>query len=609
MARFPGNDLLIAHAPHGGKLTLSAKDRSMHMYVVGATGVGKSKFLEHIVRQDIRNWRKSGCGLLLLDPHGAVYDGVMQWLARYSYIYDRPIIPIDLRCDDWVVAYNLLRERRAAASVITANMVDALAYVWGAGSTDATPLFARTATMVFRALYERKLTLSDALSILEHANQDFRASLASAIEDEFTRESLKRINALRPADYNAEVGSTLNRFQRLLGNNLLRATFGQPDISLDLGAALEQGHIILVSLATEGGTVSPEDADTFATLMLADLWTAAKERGKREGVKPFYLVCDEFQRFVSPTISANLDEARGFGLHLTLAHQFPSQLVNASREHGQGLYESVMENTRTKVVFSLSLQEKNLAPLADWLFMGTYDPDQVKHELHTTKVMEYTEETRRVTTRGESRGETRSDSFGSASSTGSTRVDGSSGGFEDFSDVPQLASSWSMSEAHSSGDSQSASQSSATSDASSESESEVPVLIPVFGQELASVQFRNLEEQRFRAQQRIMFQPDRHAIVRVRGMREPVAIVTPEVESGRRTTEVVEEYRREQLAKWPFSLSYEEANQRLLERKKTLCIATPATEPEPVSYKRRVTKPRATIKLHAGGEQEAQPKD
>src|SRR5437764_5277386 len=254
MARFPGNDLLIAHAPRGGRLTLSDRDRSMHMYVVGATGVGKSKFLEHIVRQDIRNWRKSGCGLLLLDPHGAVYDGVMQWLARYSYIYNRSIIPIDLRCDDWVVAYNLLRERKAAASVITANMVDALAYVWGAGSTDATPLFARTATMVFRALYERKLTLSDALSILEHANQDFRASLASAIEDEFTRANLERINTL---------------------------------------------------------------------LMLADLWTAAKERGKREGVKPFYVVCDEFQRFVSPTISANLDEARGFGLHLTLAHQFP----------------------------------------------------------------------------------------------------------------------------------------------------------------------------------------------------------------------------------------------------------------------------------------------
>jgi hypothetical protein len=387
--------------------------------------------------------------------------------------------------------------------------------------------------MVFRALYEHRLTLSDALSILEHANQDFRVALAEATPDEVTRESLKRINILRPADYNAEIGSTLNRFQRLIGNNLLKAMFGQPDISLDLGAALEEGHILLVSLATKGGAVSSEDADTFATLMLADLWTAAKERGKREGVKPFYLVCDEFQRFVSPTISANLDEARGFGLHLTLAHQFPSQLVNVSREHGQGLYESVMENTRTKVVFSLSLQEKSLTPLADWLFMGTYDPDSVKRELYTTKVMDYEEETRTVTSRGESWGETRSDSYGTGSNTGSMRVEGSSGSFEELGGVPQLASRWSTSETRSSSDSRSSSYSTAVSEASSESASEVPILIPVFGQELTSVQFRSIEEQQFCAQQRIMFQPDRHATVRVRGMREPVGIITPDVRSGR----------------------------------------------------------------------------
>jgi hypothetical protein len=355
-----------------------------------------------------------------------------------------------------------------------------------------------------------------------------------------------------------------------------------------LGVALEQGYIILVSLATEGGTVSPEDADTFATLMLTDLWTAAKERGKREGVKPFYLVCDEFQRFVSPTISANLDEARGFGLHLTLAHQFPSQLVNASREHGQGLYESVMENTRTKVVFSLSLQEKNLAPLADWLFMGTYDPNEVKHELYATKVMDYAEETRRVTTRGESRGETRSDSYGRGSNTGSVRVDGSSGSFEDYGGAPLLASHWSMSEAHSSSDSQSSLSSTAASDAYSESTSEVPVFIPVFGQELSSVQFRNLEEQRFRAQQRIMFQPDRHAIVRVRGMKAPVAIRTPDVKSV--NTEAVAEYRREQLAKWPFSLSYGEANRRLMERKQALGLGALLPHTEPTRQKRVVKK-------------------
>jgi hypothetical protein len=136
MGRSSGNDLLVAASRHGEPLILTREQRSRHLYVTGSTGSGKSKFLEYLIRQDIMNWRKSGeCGLLLLDPHGAIYDGLMAWLARTSYIYERPVVPIDLRRDDWVVAYNLLRQReKVAASVVTDNLVDALAYVWGAGA-------------------------------------------------------------------------------------------------------------------------------------------------------------------------------------------------------------------------------------------------------------------------------------------------------------------------------------------------------------------------------------------------------------------------------------------------------------------------------------------
>jgi hypothetical protein len=145
-----------------------------------------------------------------------------------------------------------------------------------------------------------------------------------------------------------------------------------------------------------------------------------------------------------------------------------------------------------------------------------------------------------------------------------------------------------MSQASSSSGSRSSSYSTGASEAYSESESEVPAFIPVFGQELSSVQFRNLEEQRFRAQQRIMFQPDRHAFVRVRGMKEPRGIITPDVKSV--NTEAVADYRREQLAKWPFSLSYEEASRRLMERKRALGLGAPLPHTEPIRQKRVVRK-------------------
>ena len=59
-----------------------------------------------------------------------------------------------------------------------------------------------------------------------------------------------------PKDFEAQIGSTVNRLQRFIRNQTMRSMFGLPDISLDLGRALEEGSIILVSLATERAKVS-----------------------------------------------------------------------------------------------------------------------------------------------------------------------------------------------------------------------------------------------------------------------------------------------------------------------------------------------------------------
>jgi hypothetical protein len=599
MRRPSGNNLLIAKSSRGTPLILTREQRSRHLYVTGSTGSGKSKFLEYLIRQDIMNWRKSECGLLLLDPHGAIYDGIMHWLPRTSSIFvrPRPVIPVDLRRDDWVVAYNLLREReKVAASVVTDNLVDALAYVWGAGDTNETPRLERTAAAVFRALYEHKLTLMEALKILDPANHEFRAALARGTKDEATRATLERLNSLKASDYHFETESTLNRFQRLFRNESLRAAFGQTEVSFDFGQALREGAIVLVSLATEGGTVSQENASTFATLMLADLWTAAKERGKGNDPKPFYLYIDEFQRFVSPTIAENLDEARGFGLHLTLAHQYPSQLIEASREYGQRLYESIMENARSKVVFSLSLRDRNLTPLADWLYSGTFDPHRVKHELYSRKVMDYAEETREITGRATSRGSARSESRGAVIGAATGQGETMSGGYDGVVLTPMQ---WSSSTSQVSSSSDTTARGDTESESESESTSEVPVFIPIFGEELSGVQFLSLEEQRFLAEQRIMRQPDRHATARFLGMDAPAELRTPEVPPRFGSEKRAEDYRRERLAKLPYVLSSDDAHARLKKRHAALALLSVAPETEPESYRRRV---RASAKPKTGGE-------
>ena len=107
--------------------------------------------------------------------------------------------------------------------------MDALAYVWGSGGTDETPRLARNTATVFQALYEHRLTLVEVLKVLEFGSHEFRAALARGTENEVAHGTLERLNTLKPSDYLMETESTVNRFQRLLRNESLRAAFGQTE--------------------------------------------------------------------------------------------------------------------------------------------------------------------------------------------------------------------------------------------------------------------------------------------------------------------------------------------------------------------------------------------
>lgn len=561
MNRIPGNDLNIGRiVGRGESLPFPRTERDKHLYVCGGTGTGKSKFLENLIRQDIRNWHKSKSGLILLDPHGSLYDNVIEWLAWNEDILDVPIVPIDLRRDDWVVSYNLLRQRDTAdPAVLVDNLTDAMAYVWGQGGTNQTPLFARWVGNVLRALYEKKLTLVEAEFLIDRVEKQIRYLMTSDLKDKPSRQDWLFADTLNPKDFEAQIGSTVNRLQRFIRNQTMRSMFGQPKVSLDLGKALEEGSIILVSLATERAKVSKENAELFATLLLSDLWTAAQERGKRDGVKPFYVYLDEFQRFVTPTISDNLDEARGFGLHLTMAHQFPNQLLDRG-ENGRRVYNSIMENASSKVVFRLQ-HEDNLKAMAQWLFMGVMDPDEIKHELYSTKVMEYREEYRIAYGESSSLGSSRGSQRGGAAGAGH-------GGTQSFAGDDIHRDPLSTSQSWSQFASGSESESESWSESFTQSKSYVPTLIPVMGKELSHVQFRSLDEQLFRAMAVLFDQKQRQGVARLVGMNAPVSLFTPNIESVPSSSERTLAYLDRCYTKLPFALRSADAKKNLIEREK-----------------------------------------
>jgi DNA helicase HerA-like ATPase len=138
MRRIPGNPLKLGIVDGKGvPLEMTPRMRSTHLYICGATGTGKSKMLENLIRQDIKNWYKSKCGALIVDPHGSLYDSLISWIAwNEKYLKDVPIVPIDLRQRDWTIGYNVMRPRvEADPSVLIQNMILAMAYVFGVDGT------------------------------------------------------------------------------------------------------------------------------------------------------------------------------------------------------------------------------------------------------------------------------------------------------------------------------------------------------------------------------------------------------------------------------------------------------------------------------------------
>lgn len=573
----PGNHLELGIVDGSGfPLKMTPEMRSTHLYICGASGTGKSKMLEHLIRQDVKHWHKSKCGALIVDPHGSLYDSLINWIAwNEPYLKDVPIVPIDLRQNEWTIGYNVMRPRPAGdPAVAVHNFVQAMAYVWGADGTQNTPLFARICKEVLWALYEKRLTLVEAKYLIDRVNKRVRTELTQGLSKHSEGWAFK--NALSPRDLDLQLSSTDNRFQPFLDLDKLRLMFGQNGRSLDLGKALDEGQIVIANVSTQGGLVSEEGASLFGTLLLSDLWTAAKERGKgteQGDVKPFYLYIDEFQNFVTPTIAKNLDQARGFGLHLTLANQFPRQILHAAA-NGPQVYDSVMANARSKIVFSLEGSE-NLKPLAESLFMGVMNPDEIKFKLYSRKVMDYVEETRII----QSESENWSDGVGEFA--GSTETESVGGAIHDGSE--QDARLWNQASAMSGGTSRT------SMTGGSRGKTKAPFLKPVFGEELSSIQFRSLEEQLFRAMASLFDQDQRHGVARLVGMRAPLNIVTPLVQKKPATQKMTASFLASVYEKLPFALRSEDAHKQIEERQNKIKQGASGVEEELIAVRRRIS--------------------
>jgi DNA helicase HerA-like ATPase len=131
--------LIGYNALNGKPIRLKEDDRGMHMHILGTTGAGKSKAMEFMIRRDIDR----GNGLCLIDPHGSLYQAILEYVVLKD-MGDRVILinPNDAK---WSVGLNHLeydpnlRSYTSHASVV----MNGISKVFGGEDTESKPRLQR----------------------------------------------------------------------------------------------------------------------------------------------------------------------------------------------------------------------------------------------------------------------------------------------------------------------------------------------------------------------------------------------------------------------------------------------------------------------------------
>ena len=358
---------------------LTPEQRSTHMQVIGASGRGKTKFLEQMIRQDIEHRH----GLCLIDPHGTLYSEMVAWCARYGLHRRRRIHLIDPNDPEWTVGFDPLRHDDPEQVPLAVDAaVEVCAQVWGGEDTNRTPLLKKCLRAIFYALAVNGRPFGDAMKLVVKKDPEgFRAALTNALPNEVYQLLWDDLNALRAASSGRPSAAPRTAWSSFLGNPVIQRMMSVKEKALDLRRCMDDGDIILVNLRPLN--ISADNARLVGTLLTNGLFNAAIRRDERVAKrKPFYLYIDECYQYLSSDVEAMLDQTRKFGLHLTLVHHHLSQLTH----YGDQIYKAVMTNAQTKVVFG-GVPDEDGEILARELLRETFDYNQPKELLNKPVVV------------------------------------------------------------------------------------------------------------------------------------------------------------------------------------------------------------------------------
>ncbi len=338
---------------------LGPDSRARHLYIIGATGTGKSTLMRSLIGQDMM----AGEAIIMIDPHGDLSREVEAMVppSRRSDVLFADASDVDGR-----FSISLLPSSKAPDAVERSadNLVRLFTEVLYSDVTNAFgPVFEqyfRNALLLLLAAGPTERTLASLPRIFE--DKAFRDLLLGNCGDRaatsFWRETATKANGeMSLANVTPYITSKLTR---LVGTSQARRIFRGEGHGIDFAEVMNAGKILI--LRCPKGDLGEGLTALAMAACLIQIQEAAMARAGSADRRKVRLYIDEFQGARGQSLSTLLAEGRKFGVSLTLANQSLAQ-IDGTRDKSLGA--AILANVANLIVFRVGAPDAQL--LAPWL--------------------------------------------------------------------------------------------------------------------------------------------------------------------------------------------------------------------------------------------------
>ena len=364
-------DLVFAHNTYGETtvpIGLTLEERRRHMYIIGATGTGKTTALLHMIHHDLLK----GNGVAIIDPHGDLAQRILGVIPQDRIQDVFYFNPYDI---ERPVGLNILEMSKDLNEVETQREKDMIA-------SSVISIFQKLypprysgprmehilRNTVLTALELEKPTLLTVYKLL--TNVQFRkktvAMLPKGILKDFWVDEFGKLGSYQKAD---QIGPITNKLGRFLTTSLTRKILTQEESKLNFADIMNTKKILLCDLSK--GKIGEDISSFLGSLLVAKIQLAALKRVDLPEAKrtDFFLYIDEFQNFATPSFAQILSEARKYRLNTILAHQTISQIED------KDLLKVILANVGSVISFRTS------NPTDEDMILPLFSPQVEKHEI------------------------------------------------------------------------------------------------------------------------------------------------------------------------------------------------------------------------------------